>query len=462
MNNSHIRILVVDDEPGLCAGIQEALRREGYQVDSASDGATARNRVSRQLYNLVITDLKMPDVSGLEVLQEARRQSPDTQCILMTAYGTVASAVQAMKEGACDYLAKPLDIAHLRTVVKRALEFQAVVAENNELRLRLQRRAEDDQLIGGSLAMAQVNALIEEVAPNDVTVLIEGESGTGKEIAARAIHTRSSRAKGPFISVNCAALPEQLLEAELFGHAKGAFTGAIATKLGRFQLADGGTLFLDEIADLSPKGQGDLLRVVEDASFRMVGGTELIHVNVRIVAATNKRLDEVVALGRFREDLFYRLQVVPVRMPPLRERVEDIPLLIDRFLEQFSAKHHRRRKLLSAEALALCQRYPWPGNVRQLRNVVEGLVITCRSATVDVQHLPEFLRAGDQQAAVFSVRPGTPLAEVERQLIAQTLQHLTTNRVEVARRLGISRRSLQYKLKQYGLLGRRTNLTPKP
>jgi transcriptional regulator with PAS, ATPase and Fis domain len=311
--------------------------------------------------------------------------------------------------------------------------------------------------------MHAVARLIEEVANSDVTVLLEGESGTGKEIVARSIHAQSARRDRPFISVNCAALAEQLLEAELFGHVKGAFTGAIASKPGRFQLADGGTLFLDEIGDLSPKGQGDLLRVLEDGAFRMVGGSELIRVNVRVIAATNKKLGDAVAQGKFREDLFYRLQIVPIVMPPLRERAEDIPLLIERFFEQFAAKHKRRRKRMSAEALQLCQRFPWPGNVRQLRNVIERLVITCREVEVDVKHLPDFLREYDRTTTTFTVRPGTPLAEVEKMLIRQTLTHVTSNREAAARALGISRRALQYKLKQYGLLeGSATGEQPAP
>ncbi len=394
----------------------------------------------------------MPSLSGLELLTRVRAFSRDTLFILMTAYGTVESAVEAMKQGAYDYLPKPIDMKRLRALVQKALEFQAVVAENNELRLRLQTRAETGLLVGGSEAMRAVARLMEEVANSDVTVLIEGESGTGKEIVARSIHAQSARRDRPFISVNCAALAEQLLEAELFGHVKGAFTGAVATKPGRFQLADRGTLFLDEIGDLSPKGQGDLLRVLEDGAFRMVGGSELIRVNVRIIAATNKQLGEAVAEGKFREDLFYRLQIVPIVMPPLRERAEDIPLLVERFFEQFTAKHKRRRKRMSAEALQVCQRFPWPGNVRQLRNVIERVVITCREVEVGVGHLPDFLRDYDHNTTTFTVRPGTPLAEVEKLLIRQTLTHVTSNREAAARALGISRRALQYKLKQYGLL----------
>ena len=452
MDKSRINILVVDDERGLCAGIQEALKREGYAVDAVNDAQTALKLVGERLYNLVVTDMKMPAMSGLQLLKEAKQKSRDTQFILMTAYGTVESAVEAMKEGAYDYLSKPLDMQRLRALVLKALEFQALVAENNELRLRLQKRSEPSLLVGESEAMRKVTELSDEVARSEVTVLIEGESGTGKEIVARSIHLKSARADKPFISVNCAALPEQLLEAELFGHVKGAFTGAVADKPGRFQLADGGTLFLDEIGDLSPKGQGDLLRVLEDGTFRMVGGTKMIRVNVRVVAATNKKLQEVVVAGKFREDLLYRLQIVPITIPPLRERAEDIPLLIESFLEHFTSKHKRRRKKLSAAALQLCQRFPWPGNVRQLRNMIERLVITCKNATIEVGDLPDFLRAHDQNATTFTIRPGMSLAEVEKLLIRQTFTHVTANREEAAKLLGISRRSLQYKLKQYGLL----------
>jgi DNA-binding NtrC family response regulator len=452
MDKSRIKILVVDDERGLCAGIQEALNREGYLVDAANDASTALKLVQENLYNLVVTDMKMPEMNGLQFLREARQQSRDTMFILMTAYGTVASAVEAMKEGAYDYLSKPLDMQRLRALVLKALEFQAIVAENNELRLRLQKRSEQSLLVGNSEAMRKVTQLADEVARSEVTVLIEGESGTGKEIVARSIHLNSARAGKAFISVNCAALPEQLVEAELFGHVRGAFTGAVADKPGRFQLADGGTLFLDEIGDLSAKGQGDLLRVLEDGTFRMVGGTKLTRVNVRVVAATNKNLQEAVAAGKFREDLLYRLQIVPVTIPPLRARAEDVPLLIESFLEHFSAKHNRRRKKLSIEALQLCQRFPWPGNVRQLRNMIERLVIICKNATIEVSDLPDFLRAHDESAATFAIRPGMSILEVEKLLIRQTLTHVTENREEAARLLGISRRSLQYKLKAYGLL----------
>jgi len=452
LDRARVRILVVDDERGLCAGLREALEREGYHVDATTDSAEALRMASERLYNLVLTDVKMPGIAGTELLEKVREAHRDTLFILMTAYGTVESAVNAMKQGAYDYLSKPIDLKRLRVVVQKALELQAVVAENSELRARLNSGSDAGLLIGGSEAMRSINRLIGEVANSDVTVLIEGESGTGKEIVARSIHLQSARRDKAFVPVNCAALAEQLLEAELFGHVKGAFTGAIATKPGRFQMADGGTLFLDEIGDLSPKGQGDLLRVIEGGAFRMVGGSEVIKVNVRLIAATNKSLQDAVHAGEFREDLFYRLQIVPILMPPVRERPDDIPLLAEKFLDEFGSKHKRRRKRMSVEAMQLFQRFEWPGNVRQLRNVVERIVITCPEPVIRVEHLPGFLRDFDRKTITFTIRPGATLAEVEKMLIRQTLSHVTSNREQAAKALGISRRALQYKLKEYGLL----------
>lgn len=460
MNRSQIKILVVDDERGLCLGVQEALQREGYLVDATTDPQTALQLTEERLYNVVLSDIKMPLMSGLELQAKVRQRHPDTLFVLMTAYGTVESAVEAMKLGAYDYLTKPLDTQRLRTLVGKALEFQAVVAENSDLRLRLQRHSEPGLLVGQSEAMRAVARLIEEVAASDITILIEGESGTGKELAARSIHLRSPRHDEAFVSVNCAALHEQLLEAELFGHAKGAFTGAVRDRPGRFQLADRGTLFLDEIGDLSPKGQGDLLRVLEDGSFRPVGGTDLIQVNVRVIVATNKRLPDLVAAGKFREDLFYRLQVVPITLPPLRERIEDIPLLIEGFLNHFAHRHKRRRKTLSPEALQLCLRYPWPGNVRELRHLVERLVITVHHPEIQPEDLPAAWRGPDNPSAAFTVRAGTPLQEVEKALIRQTLLQVSANREAAAKALGISRRNLQYKLKKYGLLSEPPQASP--
>jgi DNA-binding NtrC family response regulator len=460
VDKTKIKILVVDDERGLCAGIQEALKREGYAVEAATDSVVALSMAHDRLYNLIVSDIKMPQVSGLELLTRVKAETPDTLFILMTAYGTVESAVEAMKQGAYDYLTKPVDLQRLRALVLKALEFQAVVAENHELRLRLQKTADPGLLIGQSEALRVIGCAIEEVAQSDLTVLIEGESGTGKELVARSIHMKSLRRDHPFVSVNCAALPEQLIESELFGHVKGAFTGAVQARRGRFQKAEGGTLFLDEIGDLSPKGQGDLLRVIEEGTFQRVGSSELEHAHVRLLAATNHHLEEAVRQGKFREDLFYRLTVFPIRVPPLRERAEDIPLLIASFLEHLAIRHHRRPKRLSTEALQVCQRFPWPGNVRQLRNVIERLVISNAGPVIAVRDLPENLRAHDQTAATFAIRPGMTLAEVEKLLIRQTLTHVTSNREAAARILGLSRRALQYKLKEYGLLDDPAPATP--
>ncbi len=300
--------------------------------------------------------------------------------------------------------------------------------------------------------MREVIRLAQEVARTDVTVLIEGESGTGKELVARLIHRQSRRAAQPFVFVNCAALTESLVESELFGHARGSFTGAIANKPGRFHLAHGGTLFLDEIADLGPKGQGALLRVLEDGAFRTVGGTDLQHVDVRVISATNRNLTQAVATGKFREDLFYRLQIVPITMPPLRDRADDIPVLIDAFLRQFAKKHRRPRSRFSPDSVQLCQRFTWPGNVRQLRNVIERVVVTTRIAVVTPSDLPAFLQEHEQVGPSFTVQVGTTIADVEKLLIQRTLSQLTSNRAEAARILGISRRALQYKLKRYDLL----------
>ena len=317
--------------------------------------------------------------------------------------------------------------------------------------LRSGRPKKPSLLLGDSEVMRRVIHAAESVGRSDVTVLIEGESGTGKELVARTIHDHSRRADKPFIFVNCAALPEPLVEAELFGHMKGAFTDARADKPGRFLLADGGTLFLDEIGDLPPKGQGDLLRVLEDGAFRMVGGTKLIQVDVRVIAATNKKLLQAVAEGKFREDLYYRLHVIPIMIPPLRARAEDIPMLVESFLNSFSQKHGQSRKQLSAEALRRFVRFPWPGNVRQLRNIVERVVVTCPRALIGVEDLPDDLDGLIESAPTFTLHLGMTLAEGEKMLIAQTLRHVTSNREEAAKSLGISRRTLQYKLKLYGL-----------
>ena len=452
MDKARFRLLVVDEDRGLCAAIQDALRREGYLVEAAHEGAVALELLRTQVYHLVIADVRLPSLAGLQLLQQARAVQRDTQLIVTTAQPTAEGAAEAMKAGAYDYAAKPLDLQRLRVLVAKALELQSVVAENNELRRRLRQKTEPSLLVGESEPIRRVLRLAQEVARSDVAVLIEGESGTGKELVARTIHQYSPRAAKPFVAVNCAALAEPLLESELFGQAKGTFAGGARAKLGRMQLADGGTLFFDEITNLPAKAQADLLHFLEEGAFRMAGGTELVRANVRIVAAAHARLQDAVSSGRFREDLYSRLQFVPIAVPPLRERGEDIPLLIDSFLDYFSARHKRRRKTLATEAMEVCRRFPWPGNVRQLRNAIERLVVTCAEPTIGVDDLPEFLHAQDRSLSGCEIRPGMTISECEKLLIRQTITHATSNREQAARLLGISRRTLQYKLKSYGLL----------
>jgi DNA-binding NtrC family response regulator len=459
MDKSKFRLLVVDHERALCAGVQEMLRREGYTVDAVNDARVAFSALREQSYHLVLADMRMPEMSGLQLLQQVQRAQIDAQFILMTAGTTVESAVEAMKSGAYDYLTKPLDAQRLRLLVAKALEFQHVLAENNELRRRLKQRTEPSLLVGESESIRRILRVAQEVAGSDVTVLIEGESGTGKELVARTIHASSARAAKPFVSVNCAAFADQLLEAEWFGHVKGDSGSTPTTTPGQFQLADGGTLFLDEIGELSPKGQGDLLRVLQEGAFRMIGGSELIRVNARIVAATNKCLHDAVVAGKFSEDLYYRLQVVPINVPPLRDRADDIPLLIESFLEHFSVKHKRRRKKFSTEAMQQCREFAWPGNVRQLRNTIERLVVTCVVSTIEIEHLPDFLQSHEGETGACEIHAGMTVADCEKLLIRQTLTHATSNREQAARLLGISRRALQYKLKSYGLLAPKRDLS---
>ena len=321
-----------------------------------------------------------------------------------------------------------------------------------ELRQELNGSLKQGDMVSRSPLMIKIFSVLTQIAESDSTVLIEGDTGTGKEMLAKALHDQSKRREKPFIAINCGALPDTLLESELFGYKAGAFTDAVTDKPGYFAMADGGTIMLDELGETSPAFQAKLLRVLEEREFQPLGGVQKQHVNVRVLAATNQDLEALIEQGRFRQDLLYRINIVRLQLPALRERKEDIPLLIERFFEQFTAKHKRRHKRMSAEALQLCQRFPWPGNVRQLRNVIERVVITCREVEAGVSHLPDFLRDYDQNTTTFTVRPGTPLAEVEKLLIRQTLTHVTSNREAAARALGISRRALQYKLKHYGLL----------
>ena len=445
------RILVVDDEINIRGALVTMLEKKGYEVRGVATAEEALEQLNASAVELVITDLKMPGIGGLALLQRLREQWPQTEVVVMTAYGSIDTAVEAMRGGAYDYLTKPIHRERFPVVVAKALERQALASENRQLRDRLEARTRFDQMVGESEPMQRVYTLVEMVADNDVTVLLTGESGTGKELVARAIHHKSPRADGPFITLNCGALPENLFESELFGYEKGAFTGAMITKMGRFELADGGTLLLDEVGELSLKSQVDFLRVLETKEFRRLGGTKLIKVDTRIVAATNRNLEEAVKQGDFREDLYYRLNVVPIRLPPLRDRADDIPLLVERFLAEFSAQHHRAPKEVSREAMRLLRFYAWPGNIRQLRNLMERLVVTVKDIVLQPEHLPEEIQASQEDVRTMVVTLGTSLEQIERDVIRRTLAEVTNHREKAAKLLGISLRALQYKIKEYGI-----------
>jgi two-component system response regulator HydG len=429
------RILVVDDEISHRKMIEAVLAKEGYEIDQADNGQAAIDAIEKRFYDLVIMDIRMPRVGGIDALKEIKQISPAIPIIIMTAYASVGSAVDALKSGAYDYLTKPLDIEELKLLVAKALRHQQLEQENIFLKERLNDRFDFSNIIGRSPSMIRLFETVALVAPTEATVLIVGESGTGKELIANAIHQNSPRKDSPFIKVNCAALPETLLESELFGHEKGAFTGAIARKQGRFQLAHNSSIFLDEIAEMAPATQAKILRVLQEREFEPVGGTQTIKVNTRIIAATNKTLEEEIREGRFREDLYYRLNVVTVDVPPLRHRREDIPLLADFFLKPYAKKNRRVINGFTPRATDLLMRYDWPGNVRELENVIERAVIMARGEMITPLEFPIDLQN----------------KEVEKVVILRTLEEVGGNRTHAARILGISRRTLQLKLKEYGI-----------
>ena len=444
-------ILVVEDELNIRTALVTMLEKRGYVARSAGTAEEALRLLDDSTTDLVITDLKMPGIGGMDLLRRVKEAWPATEVVVMTAYGSIETAVEAMRSGAYDYITKPIDRDRFPVLVEKALERHFLASENQELRDRLETRARFQDMIGNSALMHQIYNLVEMVAASDVTVLVVGESGTGKELLARAIHQKSPRANGPFISVNCGALPDTLLESELFGYEKGAFTGAMGTKVGRFELADGGTIFLDEVGELSLTSQVDFLRVLETKEFRRLGGTKVIKVDARIIAATNRNLEEAVKQGIFREDLYYRLNVIPLRVPPLRDRAEDIPLMVQSFLREFALKHGREPQEVSREAMRLLRLYAWPGNIRQLRNVMERLMITVRDRVVEPTHLPDEIQASKEHIRTVLVTLGTTLENIEREVIRRTLAEVTNHREKAAKILGISLRTLQYKIKEYGI-----------
>jgi len=451
MDPAKIHILVLDRNLKSAYSIRQILVSIGYQVFVTTHESEAVALAERKLFNLVVKAFDPNTVDAIGLMNRIRAITPDTQFIFISERDTIQVAVDAIRNGAYDYLSRPINLTQLAESVRKALDFQALIAEDQQIKMRLRRRSDLDIFAGNNSAMLEISHLIRRIASTDVIVLIQGESGTGKEIVARAIHERSRRSAAPFIAVNCAGLPENLLESELFGHVRGAFTGAISDRKGRFQLAHKGTLFLDEIADLSPKGQGDLLRVLEDGIFRRVGSQKVERVDARIIAATNKSLEVESMNGGFREDLFYRLNIVTIHLPPLRERVEDIPQLVKSFAEHFCAKHRRQKKTFCAEVINFFQTLPWPGNVRQLRNIVEQLIVTVPQKVISMKELPAPLVHVTRPEMTFSIRPGMSLKQVESELIRQTLLSVASNRTEAAKRLGISRRTLHYKINRYNL-----------
>ena len=446
-----VNILVVDDEVNIRGALVTMLEKKGHQVRGVATAEEGLEHLEATPAELVITDLRMPGIGGMEFLRRLKDTWPDTEVVVMTAYGSIDTAVEAMRCGAYDYLTKPIDRERFPIVVAKALERHALTTENKQLRDRLETKTRFDHMVGESEPMQRVYSLVEMVADSDVTVLLTGESGTGKELISRSIHHKSPRADGPFITLNCGALPDNLFESELFGYEKGAFTGAMATKMGRFELADGGTLLLDEVGELSLKSQVDFLRVLETKAFRRLGGTKLLNVDTRIIAATNRNLEEAVKQGDFREDLYYRLNVVPIRLPPLRDRADDIPLLVDRFLAECATQHHREPKEVSRESMRLLRLYGWPGNIRQLRNLMERLVVTVKDTMIQPEHLPEEIQASKEDARTMVVTLGTSLDQLEREVIQRTLTEITNHREKAAKLLGISLRALQYKIKEYGI-----------
>jgi two-component system response regulator HydG len=454
MRNSNT-VLVVDDDPAHRTMLRTLLTGWGYAIDEADDGSAAIERVHERAFDLIMMDIRMVKVSGLEALTEIKALNPAIPIIIMTAYSSIETAVEALKSGAYDYLTKPLDFDELRLVMGRAMEHTHLREENRLLRETLGSHFDTQHIIGRSAPMIRLMETVAQVAPSEATVLITGESGTGKEMIAGAIHFNSPRKDGPFVKINCAAITETLLESELFGHEKGAFTGAHRQKEGRFRQAHGGSLFLDEISEMSLAMQVKLLRVLQEREITRVGGEEVIKVNVRIIAATNKDLAREIEEGRFREDLYYRLNVVALEMPPLRERREDIPLLAQHFLEALSKENRKNIKGFTPQAMDRLMKYDWPGNVRELMNAVERGVILSRSEYLDEEVL-SLISSDESSSQDISSGDGAnanmPLDEVEKTTILKTLESAGGNKSEAARRLGITRRTLHKRLKLYGVM----------
>lgn len=448
------RVLIVDDDKNTRDGLQRALRR-GYEVMTAESGDRALAILGTGEVDILLSDVRMPGMDGVTLLQRARAQNPELVSILLTAYGNVEIAVEAMKAGAYDFLMKPVNLDHLDMLLRRALRSRDIEAENAQLREQLDEKFGLETLVGNARVMQEMYDMIRQASPTQATILVQGESGTGKELVAHAIHRLSTRAKGPFVAVHCAALSDTLLESELFGHEKGAFTGAAARRKGRFEQADGGTLFLDEISEINASVQVKLLRVLEERRFERVGGDTPVDVDIRLIAATNRNLRGWVDAGKFREDLFFRLDVVNITLPPLRDRLDDIPILCTHFIREFSQKNNKGIEGITPDAVALLTDYRWPGNVRELRNTIEKMVVLSRGDRLTARDIPTNIRSEIKAAAPATPKTGlgTPgagsLADTERTMIFAAIEQQGGNRTKAADVLGISRRTLHRKLKQY-------------
>jgi len=441
------RVLIVEDDPATRVGLAELVGAWGFQTDVASNGEEAMEKITSFRPAIIVSDLVMPRMGGLELLRTLRDQLTDLTVILLTAQGTVDSAVEAMKEGAYDYLSKPVDPSRLRILLQKAVERQGTLREVKNLRRQLREQGTFGRIVGNSPSIRAVYRVVEQAAPTSASVLIWGESGTGKELAAQTIHELSPRASFPFVAINCAAIPETLLESEIFGHEKGAFTGANDRRVGVFELAHRGTLFLDEIAEMQPATQVKLLRVLQERSFRRLGGRQEQSVDVRVITATNQNPTEAVRNGRLREDLYYRLNVFAIEIPPLRERREDVPLLIQRFLNEFNATNEKSIRGVDQEAMQILEQYPWPGNIRELRNVIERATILTETEFIGVRNLPPLLvTRGEETLPNITLTAGTTVDEAERRLILLTLDHMRNNKTRAAEVLGISLKTLHNKL----------------
>jgi two-component system, NtrC family, response regulator HydG len=460
-----IHVLIVDNDAAHAHTVAESLERVGFQCEVATSGTQGVQMIENGTYDVVITDLKMADIDGLEVLKRTKQSLPESEVILVTGHGTVASAVAAMQQGAFNYLQKPLDLGQLRVVAEKAAESARLRKTNEELNRRLDEKYGFEGVVGSSPQMNAVIERLQRIAPTDATVLITGATGTGKELVAQSIHQNSPRKAKPFVALNCAALSENILESELFGHVKGAFTDASTDRVGKFEYAHGGTLFLDEVGDMPPPTQIKLLRVLESGEITRVGSNDPIKVNVRILSATNQNLEDAITAGTFRSDLYHRIKVVTIALPRLIDRAQDIPLLIEHFIRQFAKRHHKQIKSMSPAARIKLMSYNWPGNVRELRNTIESMVVVDFDGVLDVDDLPmEFAgapaagiaaegseTANPQPAAGMLSLIGKPLEEIERMVISETLKLTGGNREQAAEMLGIGERTLYRKIKEYGL-----------